>query len=105
VILGPHPLCMIDEHMPEITLHNGTMLKSEDVQYVKFWEKGSESGMARVGEVQDRILDDTLLIVMKNPSFNSNLITGQDARDDVDALHAAHVHILWKKSKKPMGRS
>ena len=94
---------MLDGHMPEITLHNGTILKSEDVQYVKFWEKGAESGMARVGEVQDRMSDDTLLIVMKNPSFKSNPITGQDARDDVDALHAAHVHILWKKSKKPMG--
>jgi hypothetical protein len=48
-------------------------------------------------------VDDTLLIVMKNPSFKSNPITGQDARNDVDALHAVHVHILWKKSKKPMG--
>ena len=96
---------MIDEHMPEVTLHNGTTLKSEDVQYVKFWEKGAESGMARVGEVQDRMLDDTLLIVMKDPRFKSNPITGRDARDDVDALHAVHVHILWKKSKKPMGRA
>ena len=101
VILGPHRLCMIDEHMPEITLHNGTILKSEDVQYVKFWEKGAESGMAQVGEAQDRMPDDTLLIVMKDPRFKSTPITGRDARDDVDALHAAHVHILWKKSTKP----
>jgi hypothetical protein len=102
--INPWP-CMIDEHMPEVTLHNGTTLKSEDVQYVKFWEKGAESGMAQVGEAQDRMPEDTLLIVMKDPRFKSNPITGRDARDDVDALHAAHVHILWTKSKKPMGRA
>jgi hypothetical protein len=78
---------MLDEQMPEITLHDGTILKSEDVQYVTFWEKGAESGMARVGEVQHRMLDDTLLLVMKNPSFERNPITGQDARDDVETLH------------------
>jgi hypothetical protein len=57
--------------------------------------------MAQVGEAQDRMPEDTLLIVMKDPRSKSIPITGRDARDDVDALHAAHVHVLWKKSKKP----
>jgi len=43
--------------------------------------------------------DDTLVIVMKDPSFKSDPIAGQDACDDVKALAAAHVRILWKESK------
>jgi hypothetical protein len=85
--------------MPEITLHNGTKLRSEDIDHAKFWEKGAESGMAPAGEDQDTMPDDTLLIVMKDSSFKSNPIAGKDARDDLTALDAAGVHILWKKSK------
>jgi hypothetical protein len=85
------------EMMPDIKLHNGTRLRSEDVEHATFWEQGAELGMGPVGGPQDRAKEDRLLIVMRDPSFKGNPITGKNARDDAYAIEAAGATVFWKK--------
>jgi len=80
--------------VPEITLHNGSPLRTEEIHHAEFWEKGADSGIAPVGGVQDKVPDDRLLIVMKDPNEpKKDFITGKDARADLDALTTVHFHV------------
>ena len=84
--------------MAEITLHNGTILRSEDIDHATFWEKGN--GPKPVGGDRFPLQDDRLHIVLKHSTNKRYFITGQDALDDLKALDAADVRILYRTQFK-----
>ena len=94
------PYAMIAAFMPEVRLHNGTMLRSEDIDHATFWEKGSNSGIKPVGGDRLPVEDDRLHILLKHPTSSKHFITGQDALDDLKALEAADVRILYRRQFK-----
>jgi hypothetical protein len=94
------PYAMIAARMPEVRLHNGTMLRSEDIDHATFWEKGSNSGIKPVGGDRLPVEDDRLHIVLKHSTSSKHFITGQDALDDLKALEAADVRILYRRQFK-----
>src|SRR5712691_2130259 len=68
------PYAMIAVFMPEVRLHNGTLLRSEDIDHATFWEKGSNSGIKPVGGDRLPVEDDRLHILLKHPTSSKHVM-------------------------------
>ena len=79
--------------MPDILLHTGNTLRSEDVASGRFWEAGAELSRGFKEEPQGKVEDDTLALEMKDPETKFNQMTGQDARRIAEELEKAGVQV------------
>ena len=75
------------------------MIRSEDVELAWFWEAGANFEGHLVAEPDNKAVEDTLRLQMKDPRIKHPDFTGSDARRMAEELKKAGVTVFRHPKK------